>query len=396
MYEALAGRVPKRLTNGVDIMGKVLRVLVVLGLPVALAAVVFAYLNHSKREALVGRNQLLEDYVIRMAGTFEAVDLQDKPTPEYPEKDMSEVTSRELENPERSDFWGSYKAKLEAEGDAPAMLNLGTQDKRLQLRKLYQTDEFGKKVIDPITGGPATNGEGTMDELLSGCFDRAKAQYNMLVETRGELIRIRSEYVDTVEEFNKLKQSGRSDKRQIEVLNGEVSSLNGKLRETENKLAVSEENLKEAQGQIDELNDTVDGLNEEISVCNEKIAELEQSIRDLKGRNTSIIPAATAPVEEGGLSPGDKGSVVACNEEYKYVIVKFSPEFMTELIGANRDRGLPQCEVMVRRAGEADIDKAFVTRLKLRQVIRDKDLVIADIMVDWQQKPLNIGDVVYY
>ncbi len=51
---------------------------------------------------------------------------------------------------------------------------------------------------------------------------------------------------------------------------------------------------------------------------------------------------------------------------------------------------------MVRRPGVEDIDSAFVTRLKLRQIIRDKNIVIADVLPDWQQKGVQVGDIVFY
>ena len=89
-------------------------------------------------------------------------------------------------------------------------------------------------------------------------------------------------------------------------------------------------------------------------------------------------------------------SFVSCNDEWKYAVIEFTPEFITELIGPARDRALPACEVMVRRAGSENIDEGFVTRLKLRQILREKNIVIADVLTDWQQKPVMVGDVVFY
>ena len=180
-----------------------------------------------------------------------------------------------------------------------------------------------------------------------------------------------------------------------ERLNGEVAKLTSQLRQKEAELEAANERIKEQEEQIAELNDNINGLNEELAVCNEKVKELEQTIRDLKGKNPNVIQSVAA-LEEGVLTPGDKGKVVATSEEWKYAIVEFSPEFMAELIGPQRDRALPQSEVMARRAGVENIDEAFVTRMKLRQAIRDKNLVIVDILTDWQQKPVKVGDIVFY
>lgn len=376
-------------------MGKVLRVLVVLILLLGIAATVFAYKNYAKREALAGRAHKLEDSIVRLAATFEAEDLPDVAAPTYPSRDISEVTAREIEAPERSTFWDGYNAKLEANGVTPEMLNYGSQSKRLQLRQFYCVDAMGNYVLDPLTGTPATEGEGTMEVLLKNAYDRAKSQYSNLLDTRVALKQIREELVSTIEELNKLKQDGRKDKVEIERLNAEVAQLTSQLRAKESELEAANEKIKEQEEQIAELNDNINGLNEELAVCNDKVKELEQTIRDLKGKNPNVIQSVAA-LEEGVLTPGDKGKVVATSEEWKYAIVEFSPEFMAELIGPQRDRALPQSEVMARRAGVENIDDAFVTRMKLRQAIRDKNLVIVDILTDWQQKPVKVGDIVFY
>lgn len=379
-------------------MGKVLRALVVLIALLGIAALVFATMNYNKREALAGRAHALEDAVIRLAGTLESVDLPDVPAPSYPARDVSPVTSREMENPERSGFWDGYNAKLEAIGDPPPMLSYGTTAMRLQLRQYYRIGADGKPEMDPITGRPATDGEGTMDELLQRAQDRAKAQYNTLLATRSELTRTRTELVDTIEDLNKQKQVGRADKREIDNLNSEVSRLNANLREKENQLEIANENLEEARGQIEDLNDNIAQITEEKNELEARVEEQEQIIRELKGASGSlqVVQTSEAGLEDGVLSPGDKGRIVSCNDDWKYAIIEFSPEFITELVGADRSRALPAIEVMVRRPGIDDIDQAFVTRLKLRQILRDKNIVIADVLNEWQQKPVNVGDVVFY
>ena len=121
-------------------------------------------------------------------------------------------------------------------------------------------------------------------------------------------------------------------------------------------------------------------------------------VTELKGNNTAITKemiSTRGALADGVLTPGDKGKIVAANEEWKYAIVEFSDEFMVELIGPERNQALPQAEVMVRRASIEDPDQAFVTRLRLRQAIREKNLVIADILSDWQQKPVEVGDLVF-
>ena len=105
-------------------MGKVLRVLVILLAILSIVATVFAYMNYNKREILIGRAHLLEDMFVKVAATFEAEDIPETPQPSYPQRDISAVTSREIENPERSAFWDSYNHKYEPAATPPPMLNI--------------------------------------------------------------------------------------------------------------------------------------------------------------------------------------------------------------------------------------------------------------------------------
>ncbi|MBP5542644.1 MAG: hypothetical protein ILM98_01105 [Kiritimatiellae bacterium] len=378
-------------------MGKVLRVLVVLIALLGLAALFFASKNYSKREALAGRAHALEEAVIRLAGTLEAEDLPDEQAPSYPERDISPVTSRDLATPERADFWSGYKAKLEGRGEPPPMLSYGSQAMRLQLRQYFKVGADGKYEINALTGSPSTEGAGTMDELLKRAQDRAKAQYNNLLATRSELSSVRAELVSTIEDLNRQKQSARADKRAIESLNGEVMRLGGEVRDISSKLTAANGKLTAAQAQVEELTDTNATLQENITELTARVEEQEQIIRELKGAGggLKVVQTSDAPFQEGSLTPGDKGRIVSSNEEWKYAVIEFTPEFVTELIGENRDRALPACEVMVRRAEGGSPDEAFVTRLKLRQILKEKNLVIADILTDWQQKPVKVGDVVF-
>ena len=69
---------------------------------------------------------------------------------------------------------------------------------------------------------------------------------------------------------------------------------------------------------------------------------------------------------------------------------------VAELIGEQRDRPMPPIELMVRRPGFKSATGEFITRIKCRQVLRQNNLVVADILIDWQQSPVEVNDVVFY
>ena len=376
-------------------MGKVLRVIVILLTILSIVATVFAYMNYNKREILIGRAHMLEDMVVKIAGTFEAEDMPETPQPSYPQRDISAVTSREIENPERSAFWDSYNHKYEPSATPPPMLNINDNTHRLQLRTYYHKDANGKYEIDSLTGKPTKKGSDTMSTLLDQIYDRANAQYKVLTATRAELPRLREELINTIEELNNLKQAARTDKRIIEERDARIAELEGQKRELESKVERLNEEIKEMQEKEAELNQQIAEKDDEITQLNEEVKRLTEHVQVLKGTGGVPINQTVAAVAEGVLTPGDKGKIVDFNDEWKFAVVEFSSDFVSELVGPARDRPLPLIEVMVRRPDIADPDAAFVTRLKLRQIIREKNLVIADILSDWQQKPVQKGDIVF-
>ena len=378
-------------------MGKVLRVLVILLAILSIAAIVFAYKNYNKREILIGRAHLLEDMFVKVASTLEAEDIPETQQPSYPQLDISAVTSREIENPERSAFWDEkFEHKYDISGTTPPRLELSDSSHKLQLRTYYHKDGEGKYEIDPLTGKPSMKGPDTMSTLLDQIYDRAKVQYNVLNKTRDQVKILREELVNTIEIVNSLKQEARTDKRTIEVDKATIGELERKNGDLESKIRNKEEEIQELNEKVNEKDEEIDKQKEEIQGQKDDIKRLQEQILVLKGNRNGVPLNNTQPaLADGVLTPGDKGKIVAVNDEWKFAVIEFSSDFVTELVGPDRSQPLPLVEVMVRRPGIDDPDAAFVTRLKLRQIIREKNLVIADILADWQQKPVAIGDVVF-
>ena len=383
-------------------MGKVLRILVILMFLLGIGALVLSIMNFNKRELLVGRTHQLEEGYIQLAKTIESKDMPEVPQPQLPLRDISPVTSREMDNPEVSDFWDDYKHNLETPSTPIPMLDLGTSDNRLQLRQLYKIGADGKPEIDPLTGRPAQKGAGTMTDLMESTLKRAMAQSALLGTTRAELKKVREELAKTIDDANAVKKEGRKDKKTIETLNEQIAKLQEEKRQLTAKISSLE-------SQIDDLNDEVaeaklenEKLVENISDLERQVKKLNEDIQKLTARNVAV-PAATGAVAgapagnmEGQLTPGDCGAIVGGSDEWKFVVVRLDNPFLDELVGPGRDQPMPQIELMVRRPGLEGPSGDFVTRIRLRQIIREKNLVIADILSSWQQAPVATGDVVYY
>lgn len=377
-------------------MGKLMQVVVYLILVLSCVALFFANALFGKRELLQNRNVALEDSVIRIAKTIEAEDAKDVETPEVMQ-DISEVSDRELATPEKKNVLADYNAKLET-ANLPT-LDLGTTAKRLQLRAFYVVGPDGKYVLDPVTQRPDSKGKGTMSELLGVVYERAKAQQAVLNKTRAELEKVRNDVVvPLVGEINTLKAKGREvcielkeTKETVVRLEGEKAALEDKNRKLENE-------KKELNAELADQKDQNDKLNEEKLVLQEDLDKAQKTIEEMKkklaGRGekkqTSDQAVLLAP-----MTAGDKGKIVSANNELKFCIVEFTDASITELLGEARDHALPQLEMSVRRPGRKSAAGEFVTRIKLRQWVKGKNLVIADILADWEQAPSEKNDVVF-
>jgi len=367
-------------------------ILLILGsVALALASMLFA-----KRELMIGRTRKLERTIIALGGTIEREAAVVESTPRYPAKDISEVSSEELDTPQLSAFWDGYTSELEL-SDQPA-LDLTRQSKALM--------NFYK--LDPVTGKPEldlqkmkiTTGEGTMQGVLDEVLLKSSEQLDRLNATRQQLVDLRTELVSTITEFNDLKRSQRSSLREIEDLKADIAGLEADVVAQKQKVEELEEEKRGLDDQIAEQRRV-------IADNEDKLAESEMEIKRLKAELKKIADASMrVPVSDGGvvesvdtkkftgqIDPGEKGVVVAVNSEWNFVIVKLNDQFFSEIM-SDEQAGIPQVTLVVKRkGGEEDL---FITKAKLIQVKKSEKIGIFDMLPDWQQMPVAKGDVVFY
>lgn len=380
-------------------MGKALRGLVFVILALSIVALVFANMLFGKRELLMKRNSVLEDQVIKLARTIEAKDAEEATAPDV-QKDISEVSDREITNPEKESVFENYPMKLEQQ-NLPT-LDLGGDDKRLRLHNFYAVDAAGNYVLDPVDQKPATKGPGTMNELLDKVVERAKLQQANLNKTRAELTKIREQFTDSISEVNKLKVDGRATKKELKTTKEEVVKLEGEKETLKGRVAKLASEKKELSAELADSKNEVEKLNEEKLSLNDDLARAQQTIDEMKKRlagnqdKPAAAKAAAGAAAVADLTAGDKGKVLSADDEFKFVIIEFSKDAVDEMLGEDRQAALPQLVMNVRRTGRKSAAGEFVTRVKLRQIVRGKNIVVADILNDWQQVPVEKGDVVFF
>jgi myosin heavy subunit len=377
-------------------MDKALRVLAIIILVLAIVAMVFAQLSFMKRQVLLGRNSMFEEQVIKVAKTIEAADAPDVPAPDV-QKDVAEVTEREVANPERTSVFENYPAKLETQNSAT--LDYSSDAKKRQLRSFYQLDAEGKYVLSTLDGKPKTDGPGTMAEILAEMLNRSIAQKAVLEKTRSELTKSRELVTALVTEQNKMKADWRVTKRELKDSRDECEKLKEEKAALEAQVAKLTAEKKELAAELADVKAEIEKKDIEITDFKERYAQLEQKYKDLI-KNTRPGRQETGPgagdIGVSQLTAGVKGKVVDANDEYKFVIIEFTDDAMVEMMGPERANPLPQLEMNVRRTGRQSASGEFVTRVRIRQAVRGKNLVVADILTDWQQVPVEKADVVFF
>lgn len=382
-------------------MGKLLRILSVFFLLLSIGAIVLAIMLFNKREILKGRTNKLETTLIELSPFIEEQTAEDKPN-DFPKKDTSDVTARVMNADEitRSDFWAGYKLHLE-DTERPVM-NLGA--KKNELMSYYLIDPITLKPKTDSMGYPISEGEGTMQFLLDDFKKRAQQQLARLNETREELKKVRGELVTTITELNERKQVLREKLAEIVRLNDEIAQLKDKIRQLEGEIADLKDQIRQLQDEIALQKQKIQELSDEIVDKNETIDRLRKTIDDLLRRQAGGDALGAKALFERRVKPGQKGKVVSVNREWNYAVIEISDEFIKEVDYINEilSRGLPQgvmpgtipaVELLIKRGENYE---TFVTKVRLIQMKKDQKLGVADILQDWQQLPVQEGDIVFY
>ena len=384
-------------------MNKLLHAIVYLILIVAVAALVFEKSLFDKRSLLGDRNRAMEDYIVRLARTIEKADAPRPMTVPEAKKDISPIEARQVDTPEMENVLEDYPAQLEAQN--LETFNWDTSAVRLQLRQLYMLGPDGQVVPDAANyNKPMTKGKGTMAELMDQLFERAKAQQATLNNTRAALIEIRGKLEASVNEYNKLKPDARLLKMTEEELKQKITQLGQEKQTLEEQVAKLKSRVEEQTGEITSLKDEVSTAKDETEAAKEENAALEKKVKQLQKLMQQMAQqqnqaSGAASGGQGGtavtsLPAGEKGKIVAVDNKLMFCVIEFTDDAMKEMLGPERQGTLPALKLIVRRKGFKGPAGEFVGKVALRQSVSGKNFVIADILGDWSQAPVEKGDVI--
>ena len=378
-------------------MNKALHGLVYVILILAVVALVFELNLYKKRELLGDRNRAFEDYVVRIAKTIEVEDAPKSTTPPEILKDVQTVEARAIETPDTENLLDDYKSELEEA--QRTTFNWDNDKDRLQLRSYSLLGPDGKPEPDVTNyNKPKTTGRGTMDELLARLFERATRQQANLNSTRAELVNMRNKLDATVTELNKLKQEDRADKVTIEEQKAKIAQLEEDKANLEEQVAKLNAQIEELNGDIASLKDEVQRAKDDTEAVKEELEKEKKKSESLKKmiiqqRQVASSANVGGTTSAANLTLGEKGKIVAVNNDLMFAVVEFTDQAMKELLGPERANPLPMSELNIKHKGAKDGE--LIGRLRLRLAIEGKNYVIADILGDWKQEDVQKGDVVF-
>ena len=373
-------------------MGKFLRVLVVFLLLFSIGSLVLGIMLFNKREILKGRTQKLEQTIEALGATIEDTSTEEQAS-SYTGRDISEVSANASFSPEYSEFWQNYKGHLELQ-DQP-MLDLSSDDIKLQLKQYYQIDAATLKVAhDPVNGLPLTKGAGTMQSVLTDLITKSGEQLGRLNETRQQLSDIREELVIAITELNTHKSTLRQRLADIFDLNDKVTGLETQIAQLRTNVQTLEDTKEVLETQVADLTAALTETRELLAEEEQKTAGLITEINRL--RNVDTISSDHNPditIRESRIERGTKGSVSTADSLWNFVVIKLQPEFMAQLVATEEMPALLPFDLFIRRP---DKSETFVTKISIIQIKPDQGIAIADVLSDWSQLPVQEGDVVFY
>ena len=375
-------------------MNKALHVLVYLFLILSAAALWFEIELNKKRTLLTDRNEMQEDYVVKIASTIEKVEPNKDATTET-KKDVSPIEAKIVDIPETENVLEDYNFYLE-QGNLETF-SWDNQTTRSQLRNVYVLDHEGNVVMDGVK--PLKKGPGTEQELLEQLLDGASKMQSKLNTTRAELVKLHKILDEQVEELNKIKPLARQDKVTIVEKNEKIAKLEEIKADLENQIVKIKAQIDELNAEITSLKDEVVTAQDETAAAKEELQKSQKLVEQLKKLIQEMI--AERNRNTGGadklnsIPTGDKGTIIEADNANMFVIVEFDAKTMKELKGDNLDHPIPNLELGVKRPGYHGEAGEFIGRIRLRQEVREKNYVICDILGAWKQGDIQTGDIIF-
>lgn len=216
-------------------------------------------------------------------------------------------------------------------------------------------------------------GAPTMDGPLSQMVTAAQSQLTRLNDTRTELANTKTTLSNTCET--------------LKNTSNDLVTAQGTIKEQNDTIEARNATISEREASIQKLEKEKTDLLANIETMKQQTDDLEAENRDLADANAALQAKAAEldkminpELRKAAIPKGQLGIVAFVNPEWNFVVLRVAPE--------NTKNITPDLELLIHR-GDRLVGKARV------QAVVD-NLIVAELVNDWQQMPCAKGDYVMY
>jgi len=245
-------------------------------------------------------------------------------------------------------------------------------------------------VIAILAGGAAFFGAMKLQGKRKAAEDDAAVKAQTIVTVTGE--RDKEKMAKETAESERDEKGKKLDmaNQDIKQKDGEISTHKSKIGELENKVTQTTSELTESQAQMKRIQDVLppgipaEQIGEEIKKLNDSFATLdaEKQVlgKELQKKQDEIkrLEDQARMSREGVMAPGLTGRIVAVNADWNFVVIDIG----------SKQGVVPNVPMMVHRDGRL-IGKVKITTT-------DAIVSVADVMPEWKQEEILLGDMVSY
>jgi chromosome segregation ATPase len=168
----------------------------------------------------------------------------------------------------------------------------------------------------------------------------------------------------------------------IAVLEANVAKLEGEKKQLQDNVASLEKDVAEKKTKIEELNASLDEAKSKITDLQEQVAKLKDSLLDrddqiktLKETIVKLTPKVEGPTAG---TAGTKGKIVLVNKNWNFVVIA-----VNEAIGTGVELTIQRGDKLIGKVRVSDLNPQY-------------QLAIGDVLLDWKQADVEVGDYVFY
>ena len=226
-------------------------------------------------------------------------------------------------------------------------------------------------------------------------FEKTRAVFPTL---RAELARVTELYNGVTPHLRAYIYTNETQVAEIGKLKEEKAGLEADKVKLQNDIKDQRQTIESLKGDLDQAQEETANVRDELEKEVKMVEALKKQVQTLlQQRNTPATPGQKTELGQAisSLPFGDKGEIIRADNDFMYAIVRFDETAMQELKGKDLSQPLPMLELAVKRKGFNGPAGELVGRIRLRQEVIGKPLVMCDILSNWSQDPLQPGDIVF-